>query len=112
VVTLTQLRAAWLLLLLRDGDAHGYELNRVPSLGTLALDAATTYRTLRAMDADGLIDSRWSPSRNGPRRRVYTITPAGREALLRIEAEVEAARDVHDAFLEVCRQPGRPALLR
>jgi DNA-binding PadR family transcriptional regulator len=92
-------RAAWLLLLLRDGLGHGYELNRAPAMRTLCRDAATTYRTLRTMELRGLVQSRWEPSHGAPPRRVYAITAAGMSALADSVSEVLTLRDSCDAFL-------------
>jgi PadR family transcriptional regulator, regulatory protein PadR len=41
-------------------------------------DRGFVYRTLRAMEAEGLVASAWDPSPSGPARRTYTVTPAGR----------------------------------
>ncbi|HVN52938.1 MAG TPA: PadR family transcriptional regulator [Anaerolineaceae bacterium] len=39
------------------------------------------YTTLRQMEADGLVVSRFVQEESQPDRRVYTITPAGKQAL-------------------------------
>jgi DNA-binding PadR family transcriptional regulator len=38
------------------------------------------YPALHRLERDGLVRSRWTAAR-GRRRRVYRVTPAGREAL-------------------------------
>lgn len=73
-----------LLLLLREEPAHGYEL--LERLGSLAWtfsasDPGRLYRTLRRLEYDGLVDSCWEPSPEGPSRRTYAITRAGMEEL-------------------------------
>lgn len=69
---------ASLLLVLGELPTHGYDL---PSLlepfGLGATDRGFVYRTLRAMEGDGLIASAWDPGHAGPARRTYTVTPAG-----------------------------------
>ena len=71
---------ASLLLVLEEVPAHGYDLPGVlRPLGLGATDRGFVYRTLRAMEADGLVASAWDPSPSGPARRTYTVTPAGRD---------------------------------
>ena len=71
-----------LLLLLAEGTAHGYELlAQMGSLGIERVDPGGLYRSLRAMDEEGLVRSSWAPSASGPARRTYTLTDEGREWL-------------------------------
>lgn len=71
---------ASLLLVLEEVPAHGYDLpGLLLPLGLGATDRGFVYRTLRAMEAEGLVASAWDPSPSGPARRVYTVTPAGRD---------------------------------
>nr|MBA3788699.1 helix-turn-helix transcriptional regulator [Actinomycetota bacterium] len=61
-----------LLLLLREQPAHGYELlERLRPLGFAGDDPGGLYRTLRALERDGLVHSAWEPSQSGPNRRIY-----------------------------------------
>ncbi len=92
-------RTAWVLLLLRDGASYGYELRRELGARSLQLDPAVMYRTLREMEHDDLIASRWMRSEAGPQRRVYEITQAGQGELRRVVATIRDARDAHTAFL-------------
>lgn len=81
---------ACLLLILTEGPAHGYDMvNELAALGLSAVDRGGMYRTLRAMEDDGLVASGWEPSQNGPLRRSYDLTPQGRAWL---EAWAEAVR--------------------
>jgi poly-beta-hydroxybutyrate-responsive repressor len=67
-----------LLAMLRDWNAHGYQLSkRLKDLGLPAFDSGTIYRTLRQLEQDGLISSFWDLSPSGPARRMYSITKAG-----------------------------------
>ena len=50
-------------------------------------------RELRALEQRDLLSSEWEPSKNGPARRVYVMTDAGREA--RAEA-IESLRQARD----------------
>lgn len=71
-----------LLLLLGEGTSHGYELlEQLSALGLDRADPGRVYRSLRAMDEDGLVQSSWTPSTTGPARRTYSLTEEGREWL-------------------------------
>lgn len=83
-----------LLQILRQGEAHGYSL--VGELGGFGfrserLDPSLVYRALRDMEDAGWVSSRLSDDSQGPQRRVYQLTEAGREYL---EAWVEDLRRV------------------
>lgn len=71
-----------LLLLLSEQAAHGYDLmEQLPELGVSHVDPGGLYRTLRAMEQEGLVSSWWEPSTSGPSRRTYTVTEEGRDWL-------------------------------
>ena len=62
------------------GVGHGYDLPfLLEPLGLGTTDRGVVYRTLRVMEADGLVASAWDRSPNGPARRTYTVTPLGRD---------------------------------
>ena len=72
-----------LLAVLADGDAHGYgvmEALREGSAGLFNLPTGTVYPALHRLQRTGLISSRWENA-GGRRRRIYTLTDAGRRAL-------------------------------
>jgi len=72
-------RAA-LLLLLRELPTHGYDLpSLLEPLGLGTTDRGFVYRTLRALEGDGLVSSAWDPGHAGPARRTYSVTRAGAE---------------------------------
>ena len=78
-----------LLLLLAESPGHGYEL--MERLGPVGFDwggPGPIYRELRSLEDAGLIASDWFVGQRGPGRRVYEITPAGRESLDRSVAGV------------------------
>ena len=69
---------ACVLLLLAEAPTHGYDLPALLTpLGLGASDRGFVYRTLRTMDAEGLVFSAWDTSPLGPSRRMYRVTPAG-----------------------------------
>jgi|SRR5436853_1062085 PadR family transcriptional regulator, regulatory protein PadR len=68
------------LSVLRDTEAHGYrviELLRESSGGAFDLPEGTIYPALHRLERAGYLRSRWTAG-DGPRRRVYALTPAGR----------------------------------
>ena len=101
------LLTAWLLLLVRDGVAHGYDLRRRFEAQGLAVDPGAMYRLLRAFERDGWVRSRWITSHTGPRRRVYSLTPTGRLILDEVAAQIRDSRASQDAFLRAHDQRSR-----
>lgn len=72
-----------LLLLLSENESHGYGL--IEDLTYFGfeeeLNVGSLYRTLRKMESQDLVISRWEKGDSGPRKRVYKITEAGKEEL-------------------------------
>jgi poly-beta-hydroxybutyrate-responsive repressor len=84
-----------ILLTLREWNSYGYELME-----------RTAYRTLRQMEKNGVVKSKWETSKGGPARRVYSITDAG-EAYLDFWADaLEQYRRNVDTFFRL--YTGRP----
>jgi PadR family transcriptional regulator len=72
-----------LLAVLEPGPLHGYaimEALRARSGGHVDLPTGTVYPALHRLERAGLVTASWSQAA-GRRRRVYTLTPAGRRAL-------------------------------
>jgi PadR family transcriptional regulator, regulatory protein PadR len=89
-----------LLLLLREQPAHGYDLlERLQAFGFDRSDPGGLYRTLRALEADGLVRSAWEKSASGPDRRIYELTRAGGEELHRRAKSLAATAEVLGAYL-------------
>jgi poly-beta-hydroxybutyrate-responsive repressor len=73
-----------LLALQEAGEAHGYHLAeqaRQLGLSDASLDGGAVYRALRELEAEGCVASTWDTSGSGPARRLYQLTPVGRERL-------------------------------
>lgn len=67
-----------LLLLLAEGPSHGYDLlEQTTELGLERTDPGGLYRTLRAMEQEGLVQSWWEASVAGPARRTYALDEEG-----------------------------------
>ena len=79
-----------LLLAVVGADAaHGYLIGRrlaEASGGALQLPEGTLYPALHRLESKKLLESSWATV-GGRRRRVYDLTPAGREALAKERLE-------------------------
>src|SRR5918912_997109 len=90
-----------LLLLLAESPAHGYELiDRLRPFGFEMGDPASVYKSLRQMEAEGLVTSSWELSSRGPARRVYALSSDGRDLLEAWARPLEANRAILAVFLE------------
>ena len=75
-----------ILLVLAEGDQHGYAVLRAVSErtgGRVRLGSGTLYRSIHQMLEEGLVvelNDRPDPERDDERRRYYRITPSGRKA--------------------------------
>lgn len=78
------------LHILANGPEHGFGLmQRIDEIcsGLLAANTNTMYPLLRRLEERGFIDGTWDhPTKRA--RRIYSITPAGRERLERIKANM------------------------
>jgi PadR family transcriptional regulator PadR len=95
------------LVSLREWNSYGYELmERAAAFGFEAMNPGTMYRTLRQMENNGIVKSKWETSKGGPARRMYSITDAG-EAYLDFWANsLKQYQQAMDAFFRV--YTGRP----
>lgn len=90
---------AWVLLLLDSGATHGYGLQHEFTARHLTVEPSVMYRTLRKLEADGLVESRWMKPQAGPRRRIYRVTPKGRRILDEVAVLITDMRDLHEDFI-------------
>ena len=80
-----------LLLLLKEAPSYGYELlKRLPALG-IDKDHTTVYRTLRALESEGLVRSGWEGRVKGPDRHRYEITAEGEAWLASLRASLASS---------------------
>lgn len=89
-----------LLLLLREGPAHGYDLVERLSPFGFSSEPPVVYRNLRRMEAEGLVSSSWDTSGKGPARRVYRLTAHGESQLDAWKIAIQYQRDVLGTFLD------------
>lgn len=90
-----------LLLLLAESPGHGYELAErlEPLVGGGRVDFGNLYRLLRALEADGVVASRWDEGAPGPLKRTYELTRQGRALLEAWAASLAERRARLDEFL-------------
>ena len=88
-----------LLLLLKESPSYGYELlDRLPPFG-IGRDHGSLYRTLRALEQEGLVRSGWEPRGRGPERRRYQVTVEGEAWLDAWAGTISATRSLLEAYL-------------
>jgi PadR family transcriptional regulator PadR len=92
-----------ILLLLKKEPTHGYDLlQKLTDLGIEEdrLDPGTVYRTLRGMEKEGLIESKWITEGPGPAKRSYQVTPKATAEIGMWVKEVEKQKGLLSGFLE------------
>lgn len=92
-----------LLLLLRQGEAHGYKLaSELERFGfeLEILDPSLVYRALRDMESMGWIQSRTDEDSQGPPRRVYELSAEGELHLATWARYLQRTRDDIDRLLQ------------
>ena len=99
-----------ILLSLREWNSYGYKLMaRARLFGFEAMNPGTLYRTLRRMEKDGVVESSWETSGDGPARRMYAITASG-EAHLGVWAKsLERYQHSVEDFFELYGSEAPPA---
>jgi len=92
-----------LLLLLAEKSSHGYELTeRYSEFGftEAGYDPGAIYRTLKLLEADGFIKSRWKTDNTGPAKKIYSITPEGIEMMSSWESDIKRRLNIFEQFLQ------------
>ena len=93
-----------LLLMLRKKESYGYELleqiNDASSFSS-AVDPGAVYRTLRQMENEGLVKSKWDTKSAGPARRIYRITKDGEERLYAWVVSLKQRKTAIEKLLKV-----------
>jgi PadR family transcriptional regulator len=92
-----------IVLLLRNGPKHGYELlERLPELSSEHghIDLGNLYRLLRELEAEGLVKSEWL-TEPAPPRRVYRLSISGKRLLDGWASSLRGMRSTVVRFLKV-----------
>ena len=93
---------AWLLVMLKDQNLHGYEIMKELKIKfDVVADPGTIYRALRQLEREGFISSWWDAKDQGPARRMYTVTPSGSDALRVWSVVLEQYRSNLDQFFRL-----------
>ena len=93
-----------LLMLLRDHEAHGYELLEgfeQFGLEQNPVDSSTVYRFLRDLEERNLVTSRWDTGGAGPARRLYQIAEEGTGCLACWVDDLRETGRMLQGFLEL-----------
>ena len=97
-------RGCWLepflLRLVAEGQVHGSAL--IAHVNALCpapdgVDEGMTYRTLRELEVEGLVDSTWVLC-EGPPMHIYRLTGEGRQALEELIGVMSESDRLSDAF--------------
>jgi PadR family transcriptional regulator PadR len=101
------------LALLRDGDRYGFELTRtLADADGLVTSEGTVYPLLARLRQDGLVETRWEESTQGPPRRYYRLTSEGEAALEAFTIQWRRFRDAIDGLLDEEDVDGRSSRQR
>lgn len=96
----------YLLLALSVYRAHGYLLQQyLQGMGFFGVDTTTIYRNLRHLEKQGLVSSAWDTDSQGPARRVYSLTDAGRTFLNTWAGALGNYRTFLDQFFSMYQDP-------
>jgi PadR family transcriptional regulator, regulatory protein PadR len=101
---------AWLLLLLlKNGESHGWALLGALHDRGISANPSHAYRTLRELEHEGELTSRWMESDGGPQRRSYRLSAKGRRTLAALVAQIGVGWHQEEMFLRaVQRAHGAP----
>mgnify|MGYP005834893661 CR=1 FL=1 len=69
-----------ILGILSQKETYGYEIsNQLASYGFGAIPEGTIYPLLLRLEKNGLVSAVFRPSELGPKRKYYSLTPAGQK---------------------------------
>ena len=92
-----------LLAILAEGPAHGYgmiETLRRRSRGAFDLPEGTIYPALHRLEGQSFLSSDWTEEKRR-RRRIYRLTPKGRQALTKHQQEWQKFSQAVNATIEM-----------
>ncbi|MBU1304597.1 MAG: PadR family transcriptional regulator [Alphaproteobacteria bacterium] len=95
------------LSILHEGDATGYEIRRLCVDGECSyfIEASfgSIYPALARLESEGLVSSRTEQQDGKPTKKVYSITPAGRDAFVQELSEPLGEETFRSPFLLFAR---------
>ena len=87
---------------LEEQDSYGYQINKsIQERTGYILKDATLYTAFRRLEDLEYITSYWGDGDSGARRRYYTITKKGRQALLEMKKEWQEAKKIIDKLIHM-----------
>ncbi len=89
------------LALLERQPWYGFELAKTLSEAQIIAGEGTIYPLLARLRRDGLVDTVWRESSEGPPRRYYALTPTGTEALAQFRRQWTEFTGAVTALLEI-----------
>lgn len=92
---------------LRTGAKHGYQIAldiEGDSNGLFRFKHGTLYPILHRLEEDGLIEGAWSREGGGRKRKVYTLTAAGRRY---VNGEAKRVEEIVGRLIRFVRAPGQ-----
>lgn len=103
---LTQMRRGAIeycvLALLKRGERYGFELVRdLADADGLVTSEGTVYPLLTRLRRDGMVETSWQESNQGPPRRYYRITKQGEDALAAFIEQWARFRSSIDRLLDL-----------
>jgi PadR family transcriptional regulator len=101
-----------LLLLKRKGRSYGYDLSadlQEHALTDAEIERAALYRTLRQLEANGMVRSGWQLHNGGPARRMYRLTPKGERHLQEWATVLEHVSKSMGRFVDQARGMKKPS---
>jgi PadR family transcriptional regulator, regulatory protein PadR len=110
---ITQLRKGLMdfcvLNLLRRGESYGYEIvQSLKSVEELVVTESTVYPILGRLAKDGYLHIRIQPSTEGPPRRYFSLTSAGRQRVAEMNAYWNALqRAIQELMQDKANKEGR-----
>ena len=100
-----------LFLLSRNDRSYGYELAnelREYALTDAEIEASALYRTLRQLEQNHCVTSEWDVEGSGPARRLYRLTPRGKEHLAEWVTVLAHMSESMSRFVREARRQGHP----
>jgi PadR family transcriptional regulator PadR len=91
------------LLIIGDGDAYSSDMLAALKEADLLVVEGTLYPLLSRMKNAGLLSYEWKESKNGPPRKYYALTPAGKKALADL---VKTWSSLSDSIISLLTQNG------
>ena len=105
-----------ILTILAKQASHGYKLVQhianMPILKGRKPDPTGVYRVLKTMENRRLVVSAWNASESGPAKRLYKLTPTGKECLYRWIETLEDYQESIGKFLATARRSSYKKMVR